>query len=79
MFSPSASYAQRRNDIYRLVQPKPIGVGDNAFNRVAEKDDQDEVLMYKLDHYMKAKKAETPAGQVGMDKDRSSESSDLPD
>jgi hypothetical protein len=57
-----------------LVQPKPIGLGDNAFNRVAGDDDEDEVLMYKLDHYMRAKKADTPAGQVGMDKDKSSAS-----
>lgn len=75
MFSPTASYAQRRHDIYRLVQPKPIHMGDNAFNRVAGDGDEDEVLMYKLDHYMKVKTAHTPAGQVGLDKDKSSRSS----
>lgn len=72
MFAASASYAQRRHDIYRLVQPKAIGVGDNAFNRVADGDDEDELLMYKLDHYMRARKAETSVGQAGLDKDKPS-------
>lgn len=52
MFSAPATYAKRREELYRVIDDLAIRTGENAFTALAADGDRDEALSYKLDRYL---------------------------